>query len=97
MKLITKREENKTQERRVMQMKTIAHHPPTDAPPAPEQLTPASLPPALNAEHDVTGYGLSLWSVGVSCPSHVPSKLLVHPQPTHWRGHVRGRKGLDLE
>ena len=53
------------------------------------------LPPALYAEHDVIWYGISLWSVGVSSPSCVPSQLLVHPQPTHWWGGVRSRKGLD--
>ena len=37
------------------------------------------LPPALYAEHDVIWYGVSLWSVGVSCPGCVPSQLLVHP------------------
>jgi len=33
--------------------------------------------------------------LGVSCPSCVPSQLLVHPQPTRWWGGVRSRKGLD--
>jgi len=53
------------------------------------------LPPALYAEHDIIGYGASLWSSGVSCPGSVPSQLLVHPQSTCWWGGVRGRKGLD--
>jgi len=35
---------------------------------------------AFIAEHDTIRYGMSLWSVGVSCPSCVPSQLLAHPQ-----------------
>ena len=48
--------------------------------------------PQLYAEHDVIWYGISLWSVGVSCPSSVPSQLLVPPQPARWWGGVRGRR-----
>ncbi|KAM9304501.1 protein FAM133B isoform 4-T4 [Morus bassanus] len=47
------------------------------------------------AEHNIIRCGISLWSVGVSCPSPVPSRLLVHPQSTPWWGGGRGRKGLD--
>jgi len=36
------------------------------------------------AEHKAIQYGISLWSVGVSCPGCVPSYLLVHPQPPCW-------------
>jgi len=50
------------------------------------------LPPALYADHDVIWYGISLWLAGVSCPSCVPSQLLVHPQPTLWWSGVRSRK-----
>lgn len=32
---------------------------------------------------------------GVSCPSCVPSQLLVHPQTTHWWDSVRNRKDFD--
>ena len=52
------------------------------------------LPPALHAEHDVIWSGISLWSAGDSCPGCVASQLLVHPQPPHWWGGVRSRKGL---
>ena len=50
---------------------------------------------ALIAECDVIWYGKSLWPVWVSCPSCVPSQLLVHPQPPCWWERVRSRKGLD--
>jgi len=52
------------------------------------------LPPVFIAECDIIWYGTSFWSVGVSCPSCVPSQLLVQPQPTRWWGGVR-KKGLD--
>jgi len=42
------------------------------------------VPPAFVAEHDIVWYGISLWSVGISCPGCVLSQLLVHPQTTHW-------------
>lgn len=32
---------------------------------------------------------------GVSCPSCVPSQLLVHPQTTYWWDSVRNRKDFD--
>jgi len=38
-------------------------------------------PLAFIAEHDINRCGTSLWSVGVGCPGHVPSQLLVHPSP----------------
>ena len=38
---------------------------------------PSSSPSPLYAEHDVVWYGISLWSVGVSCPVCVPSQLPV--------------------
>ncbi|KAK4816220.1 hypothetical protein QYF61_013458 [Mycteria americana] len=41
---------------------------------------------ALHAKHDAIWYEIALWAVGVSCPSRVPSQLLVHPQPTRWWG-----------
>ena len=53
------------------------------------------LPQLYIAEHDVIWCGIALWSVEDSCPSCVPSQLLVHPQPTRWWGGVRSRKGLD--
>jgi len=45
-------------------------------------------------EHGIIWYGKSLWLFGVSCPGSVPSQLPVHPQPAHWQGCVRSRKGL---
>ncbi|KAK4810277.1 hypothetical protein QYF61_015307 [Mycteria americana] len=36
---------------------------------------------ALHVEHDTMWCGMSLWAVGVSCPSRVPSQLLVPPSP----------------
>ena len=52
------------------------------------------LPPAVYAECDIIWYGISLWSVGVNCPSCVPSQLFGHPQPPHWWGGVRSRNCL---
>lgn len=42
--------------------------------------------------------GLSLESAGVTCPSCVPSQILVHPQPVCWWGGVRwgAEKSLTL-
>jgi len=81
----------------MMQMKTnlTAHHQLTDAQPVSQQQPPGQLSPGLYADHDIIWPGLSLWSVGVSCPTWVPSQLLVHPQPPRWQGHVRSLKGLD--
>ena len=53
------------------------------------------LPLVFMAECDVIWNEISLWSVEVSCPSCVPSQLLVHPQPTRWWGGVTNREGLD--
>ena len=73
----------KNQEKQAMQMQTIAHHQLTNAQPVPEQWPLASLPPSFIAKHDIIWSGISLWSVGVSCPSCVPSQLFLHIQPTH--------------
>jgi len=53
--------------------------------------------PQLCAEHDTTWYGISLWSVGVSCPGCVPSRLRVHPQPAHWWGGARSWKDIESQ
>ncbi|NWU74142.1 NAF1 protein, partial [Onychorhynchus coronatus] len=37
------------------------------------------LPPALYAEHDAIWYGISFWSLWVSCPGCVPSRLFCTP------------------
>lgn len=51
---------------------------------------------SLYAEHDSRCSGISLWSVRVSCPSCVPSKLLAGPQPPfHWDS-MKNRKGLTV-
>lgn len=55
----------------------IAHHLLIDAQLIPEQWLLASFPPSLYIDHDAICYGISLWTVGVSCPGHVPSWLLV--------------------
>lgn len=52
--------------------------------------------PALYAEHDAKWCGVSLWSAGVSCPTCVLSKILLHYQPTCWWNGLRRRKGLAL-
>ena len=56
---------------------------------------PSSFSSFYIAQHDIVWHGMSLQSAGVSCPSRVPSQLLVHPQPTHWWGRVTSRKGLN--
>lgn len=44
------------------------------------------------AKQNVIQYGISLWSVGVSCAGCVPSHLLVHSQLTCWASSVRNRR-----
>lgn len=51
------------------------------------------LPLVFMAEHDVRWCGISLWSVGFSCPSCVPWQPLACPQPTHW---AQGSTEKDL-
>lgn len=53
------------------------------------------LPLSLYTEHAIIGYGISLLSAGIRCPSCVSSQLLVHPHPPRWQGSTRSRKGLD--
>jgi len=36
-----------------------------------------------------------LGSVGHIWDSCSPSQLIAHPQPAHWQGNVKSRKGLD--
>ena len=50
---------------------------------------------SLTAERDVIWYGISLWSVWVSCPGSVPSQDLAHPQPTGEGGNF-GETALML-
>ncbi|KAK4811772.1 hypothetical protein QYF61_005340 [Mycteria americana] len=38
-------------------------------------------PVHLKTENYVIWYGISLWSVWVTCPDYVPSQDLAHPQP----------------
>lgn len=57
--------------------------------------SPTNFSTSFIAEQNVIWCGISLWSVGISSPSSVPSHLLVHHQPTHCWGEVRSRKGLD--
>ena len=54
----------------------IGHHPLTDARAAIRASRPT--PPCLYTGHDVSCYGIALWLVQVSCPSHAPSQLLAH-------------------
>lgn len=46
------KKENKSQERQMMQIKSVVHHQTTDALPVPGQQPAANLPPALYAECD---------------------------------------------
>ena len=64
-------------------------------------ITPNILPflllhSALYAEHDVLWSGISLGSVGDSCPSCVPSQLLVPPQPLAGGAGWEAEKALAL-
>jgi len=63
-----------------MMHNAVAHHPLNDAQPAPSSnLTPCPpIFPSLYIEHDIMWYGISFWSVRVSCPGCAPSKILVH-------------------
>jgi len=76
-----------------MQKKTIAHHQPTDAQPVPKkwQPLPTSTPSAFIAEHDPVWCGISLWSVGVSCP-----KFLCNPSLLAGRAVWEAEKALTL-
>lgn len=40
---------------------------------------PFSFPGAVAAGHIIVWYGISLWSVQVSCPGYVPSQFLAFP------------------
>lgn len=62
---------------------------------APPSFLPSFLLPALYAEHNIIWSGISLWSVGVSCLSCVPSQLLGHPQSAPCWGSPRNREGPD--
>jgi len=77
--------------------KAIAHHPPTKALTVPEQqLSP--WPTSLRLmffSYDVKWYGISIWSIQISCPGSVPSQLLVPPQPSCWQGSTRSWNVLD--
>jgi len=55
---------------------TISHDPPTDAQSFPEQWRSPDNSPSLYVHHGVIWYGISLWSVWVRCPGHVPAQLL---------------------
>lgn len=62
------------------------------------QLSTSILPfssAAFIADHNVIWHGTSLWSVVISCPSCVPSQLLMLPHPGHWQGSVKNREILD--
>lgn len=77
-------------------MKTIAHHQLADAQTIPKHCyPPVHHAPALHAEHEATKCGISIGSVGISCPSYVPSQILAHPQPAHWQGGVTSKKCPD--
>lgn len=47
--------------------------------PMPSQFSRSGLSHSLYADNDIIRYGVSLGSIGVSFPSHVPSQLLVYP------------------
>lgn len=57
--------------------------------------TAVFFPKALCAEHDALWSGRSPGLVEVSCPSSVPSQLLVHSQCTCWWNVVKSRNSLD--
>jgi len=58
-----------------------SHSPPANqCPDSPqEKVTLEKLTLHFIAEHNVKWHGISLWSVGVSCPSCVPPQPLAHP------------------
>jgi len=74
--------------------KAVADHPLTDAQPVPEQqpLPPGQLSPVF--QHDVIRCGISLWSVGISCPGCVPPRFLC-PHTSSPQSSVRSWTVLD--
>lgn len=54
------------------------------------------LPPTLYAKHNAIWYRVSLGSVGISCPSCVPSGLFVQPQPLAGGVGWKAEKALIL-
>ncbi|KAM9217880.1 ciliary microtubule inner protein 2A [Leptosomus discolor] len=57
---------------------------------------PPTSSPSLAAEHEAVRSGTSLWPVGFSCPSRVPSQLPVHPQPIAGGGPKSGQSSHTL-
>lgn len=76
-----------------MQKKTISHHHLMPSQSG-AMAAPAHLPGCMSTR-TIVWSGTSLWSVGVSSPSCVPSQFLVHCQPNRWWGSVSGSKALD--
>jgi len=80
----TKREKIRTQERQVMQMRTIAHHQPTNAQPLPRQQLPPPPPPTslLLLLLSTTSCGM-VWNIPLVSWGQLsrlcPSQLLVPP------------------
>lgn len=73
------------------------HRPLTDAQPVSEHgvTIPQPVFPSVIIQHDATWSGIALWSLGISCPSCVPSQVFLHPQPTRWQGSIK-QNILDL-
>ena len=64
----------------------IAHHPPIDTQPVPEQRFPAPTAPSFYTRCDITWYGIPLWPLWVSCPGCVLCQFLVPLQLSCWLG-----------
>lgn len=56
-------------------------------------------PTTFSADYVVMGHDImletSFWSAGISCPSCVPSQIMMDPLPAHWQDDTRNRKDLD--
>jgi len=75
--------------------KAIAHYPPTNIQPVPDQqlLLPANCPSFI-VVHDTIWYRIFLWPVWVSCPGSVPYQLFVPPPDPLLAGQGKKLKHL---
>lgn len=63
-----------------MQMKAVAHHPPSVAQPVLSSNSSVNLPLSFIADRGTIWYRICLWALGMSCSGYGLSKILLHPQ-----------------
>ena len=80
MKRRITKQENKTQEKQVMQMKNNCS-PPTDPQPVPEQRPPPAVPPVHIPSIMSYGVGYPFGQLGSAVPAMSPPSFLCTPSP----------------